>query len=149
MHCFWRTAAPTVNPWSQKCECCSALPMREPLFCVGLCLHDFCYSCRYPRPDSTVYVCGVSSEEQPPHTADEVVVEAAAVRTLQGVAGSVCKQLGEAEVLKQQACYLPCSDDGLPLIGAVPGVPGAYLATGHSCWGILNGESMHAGGGLC
>ena len=28
--------------------------------------------------------------------------------------------------------------DGLPLIGPVPGVEGAYLATGHSVWGILN-----------
>jgi glycine/D-amino acid oxidase-like deaminating enzyme len=28
--------------------------------------------------------------------------------------------------------------DGIPLIGPVPGVPGAYLATGHASWGILN-----------
>jgi FAD dependent oxidoreductase len=35
---------------------------------------------------------------------------------------------------------------GLPLIGPVPGVAGAYIATGHSVWGILNapatGEAM-------
>ena len=30
------------------------------------------------------------------------------------------------------------TEDGLPLIGAVPGVAGAYVATGHSVWGILN-----------
>ena len=28
--------------------------------------------------------------------------------------------------------------DGLPLIGRVPGLEGAYVATGHSVWGILN-----------
>jgi glycine/D-amino acid oxidase-like deaminating enzyme len=28
--------------------------------------------------------------------------------------------------------------DGLPLIGPVAGVTGAYVATGHSVWGILN-----------
>jgi glycine/D-amino acid oxidase-like deaminating enzyme len=28
--------------------------------------------------------------------------------------------------------------DGLPLIGAVPGIEGAYVATGHSVWGMLN-----------
>jgi glycine/D-amino acid oxidase-like deaminating enzyme len=28
--------------------------------------------------------------------------------------------------------------DGVPLIGPVPGAPGAYLATGHASWGILN-----------
>ena len=27
---------------------------------------------------------------------------------------------------------------GLPLIGKVPGVEGAYVATAHSVWGILN-----------
>ena len=36
--------------------------------------------------------------------------------------------------------------DGLPLIGPVPGLSGAYVATGHSVWGILNapatGEAM-------
>jgi glycine/D-amino acid oxidase-like deaminating enzyme len=36
--------------------------------------------------------------------------------------------------------------DGLPLIGAVPGIEGAYVATGHSVWGMLNapatGEAM-------
>ena len=34
----------------------------------------------------------------------------------------------------------------MPVIGAVPGVAGAYVATGHSVWGILNapatGEAM-------
>jgi glycine/D-amino acid oxidase-like deaminating enzyme len=28
--------------------------------------------------------------------------------------------------------------DGLPLIGATPDTEGAYVATGHSVWGILN-----------
>jgi glycine/D-amino acid oxidase-like deaminating enzyme len=30
------------------------------------------------------------------------------------------------------------TQDGLPLIGAVPGIRGLYVATGHSVWGILN-----------
>jgi glycine/D-amino acid oxidase-like deaminating enzyme len=30
------------------------------------------------------------------------------------------------------------TDDGLPLIGRVPGTPGAYVATGHGPWGMLN-----------
>ncbi|MGB7775136.1 MAG: FAD-dependent oxidoreductase, partial [Pseudolabrys sp.] len=38
------------------------------------------------------------------------------------------------------------TEDGLPLIGAVPGIDGAYVATGHSVWGMLNapatGEAM-------
>ena len=30
------------------------------------------------------------------------------------------------------------TQDGLPLIGAIPGARGAYVATGHGVWGILN-----------
>eukprot|EP00955_Chlamydomonas_euryale_P115502 366354-Chlamydomonas_euryale.AAC.12 len=37
-----------------------------------------------------------------------------------------------------QACYLPIPAGNAPIIGAVPSVRGAYVATGHSCWGILN-----------
>jgi glycine/D-amino acid oxidase-like deaminating enzyme len=29
-------------------------------------------------------------------------------------------------------------DDGLPMIGPVPGARGAYVATGHGPWGMLN-----------
>ncbi len=54
--------------------------------------------------------------------------------------------LGSAKVLAAQACYRPVTRDGLPLIGPVAGVEGAYVATGHSVWGILNapatGEAM-------
>ena len=31
----------------------------------------------------------------------------------------------------------PCTDDALPVMGAVPGVGGAWLNFGHNCWGIL------------
>ena len=41
-------------------------------------------------------------------------------------------------MLARQACHRPVTQDGLPLIGAIPGLDGAYVATGHSVWGILN-----------
>ena len=54
--------------------------------------------------------------------------------------------LSSTKILARQACYRPITADGLPLIGRVPGVAGAYVATGHSVWGILNapatGEAM-------
>ena len=28
--------------------------------------------------------------------------------------------------------------DAMPLMGAIPEVAGAYVATGHNCWGMLN-----------
>jgi glycine/D-amino acid oxidase-like deaminating enzyme len=46
----------------------------------------------------------------------------------------------------RQACFRPVTEDGLPLIGRVPGMDGVYVATGHSVWGMLNapatGEAM-------
>ena len=51
-----------------------------------------------------------------------------------------------APIKARQACFRPVTEDGLPFIGAVPGVDGAYVATGHSVWGMLNapatGEAM-------
>jgi glycine/D-amino acid oxidase-like deaminating enzyme len=31
----------------------------------------------------------------------------------------------------------PCPSDGLPVMGKVPEVEGAYISCGHNCWGIL------------
>ena len=56
--------------------------------------------------------------------------------------------LARAKVVARQACHRPVTTDGLPLIGRVPGLRGAYVATGHSVWGILNapatGEAIAA-----
>jgi glycine oxidase len=45
--------------------------------------------------------------------------------------------LGEAELVEQTACLRPLSLDELPMIGPVPGLDGAYVATGHGRQGIL------------
>ena len=93
----------------------------------------------YPRPDESIYICGgLSSEEEPPALADEIETQPEAVAVLKEVAAAVSGELSRGVVLREQACFLPCSDDGLPLIGALPGSDGMYIATGHSCWGILN-----------
>ena len=46
--------------------------------------------------------------------------------------------LARSPVLARQACFRPVTRDGLPLIGPISDVKGAYVATGHSVWGILN-----------
>ena len=33
------------------------------------------------------------------------------------------------------------TNDGIPVIGELPGVKGAFIASGHGCWGILNGPA--------
>ncbi|CAN0133621.1 unnamed protein product, partial [Phaeothamnion confervicola] len=52
---------------------------------------------------------------------------------------SEMSSLGAAEPEVEQACMRPCPPDGLPIMGPVPGVTGAYIAAGHNCWGILWG----------
>jgi glycine/D-amino acid oxidase-like deaminating enzyme len=50
----------------------------------------------------------------------------------------VSSTLAAAPITRRQACYRPVTDDGLPLIGRVLGIAGAYVATGHGPWGMLN-----------
>lgn len=95
----------------------------------------------YPRPDGTVYVCGESDSVPVPPSPAEVSVKPEYISNLQSIAGSFASCLADAELEASQSCYLPLSPDGPPVIGAVPGVKGAYIASGHSCWGILNGPA--------
>ncbi len=102
----------------------------------------------FPRPDGTTYVCGLPGQAPLPLDPAEVVTDAKAQATLQAMLRRFAPALAEAEVVAAQACYRPVTQDGLPLMGAVPGVAGAYVATGHSVWGMLNapatGEAMAA-----
>mmetsp|Transcript_17813 Transcript_17813/g.27708 ORF Transcript_17813/g.27708 Transcript_17813/m.27708 type:complete len:382 (-) Transcript_17813:136-1281(-) len=103
----------------------------------------------YPRPDGDVYVCGypdspVIIQEEP----GSVQVRPEAVDRLINVAGKLSTELAEAEVVRNKcsSCHLPVTANGMPAMGPFTGVKGAYIATGHSCWGILNapasGEAM-------
>jgi glycine/D-amino acid oxidase-like deaminating enzyme len=98
------------------------------------------------RPDGTTYVCGLSSESPLPVDPTDVAPDPGAIERLRDVCGRMLPVLAESEIVARQACYRPVTRDGLPLIGPVPGVEGAYVATGHSVWDILNapatGEAM-------
>lgn len=91
-----------------------------------------------PRADGTTYVCGVSSQSPLPIDPAEVTADAGAHERLLAMTARIAPTLGRAAILKTQACFRPVTADGLPIIGAVPGVPGAFVATGHSVWGMLN-----------
>jgi glycine/D-amino acid oxidase-like deaminating enzyme len=69
---------------------------------------------------------------------DAVEVSEASCAVLARAAGRISTALAGAAILRRQACYRPVTDDGLPLIGRVPAVARAYVATGHGPWGILN-----------
>ena len=95
----------------------------------------------FPRADGTTYVCGLSSEAPLPVDPAEVLPDEGGSARLRAMTALLSPDLGRAEVLAEQACYRPVVQDGLPLIGAIPGVAGAYVATGHSVWGMLNGPA--------
>lgn len=92
----------------------------------------------FPRADGTTYVCAISSESPLPIDPAEVAPDPGAIERLETMSREISPVLASAKVLARQACYRPVTRDGLPLIGRVPGVAGAYVATGHSVWGILN-----------
>jgi glycine/D-amino acid oxidase-like deaminating enzyme len=91
-----------------------------------------------PRPDGDVYVCGMADAQPLPESAEGVKVDEAACDVLARAAGRVSTALATARVTRRQACYRPVTADGLPLIGRVPRLAGAYVGTGHGPWGMLN-----------
>ena len=92
----------------------------------------------FPRPEGEVYVCGMADPAPLPDSPEAVEVNEGACAVLARAAGRVSTALADARIVRRQACYRPVTDDGLPLIGRVPGLRGAYVATGHGPWGILN-----------
>jgi glycine/D-amino acid oxidase-like deaminating enzyme len=92
----------------------------------------------FPRADGTTYVCAISSESPLPVDPEFVAPDDGAIDRLKALCGRISPVLANSRVLASQACYRPMTQDGLPLIGAIPGARGAYVATGHSVWGILN-----------
>ena len=65
-------------------------------------------------------------------------LKSGAIERLEALSSRLSPALTSSRIIARQACYRPVTQDGLPLIGEVPGAPGAYVATGHSVWGILN-----------
>ncbi len=49
--------------------------------------------------------------------------------------------VGDAPIVSVRACARPLSVDERPLLGAVPGMPGAFIAAGHGPWGISTGPA--------
>ena len=100
----------------------------------------------FPRADGTTYVCGARGHDPLPVDPDDIAIEAEPAERLLRQIQRFAPDLAASEILATQACYRPVTEDGLPLIGAVPGISGGYIATGHSVWGILNapatGEAM-------
>jgi glycine/D-amino acid oxidase-like deaminating enzyme len=100
----------------------------------------------FPRADGTTWVCAISSTGPLPIDPATVEPDEGAHARLEAMCRTISPTLAAAPIVARQACFRPVTEDGLPLMGRVPGVDGAYVATGHSVWGILNapatGEAM-------
>jgi glycine/D-amino acid oxidase-like deaminating enzyme len=100
----------------------------------------------FPRADGTTWVCAISSIAPMPVDPADVAPDEGAHARLEALCRNISPALAAAPIKARQACFRPVTEDGLPLIGAVPGIDGAYVATGHNVWGMLNapatGEAM-------
>jgi glycine/D-amino acid oxidase-like deaminating enzyme len=100
----------------------------------------------FPRADGTTWVCAISTMGPLPVDPADVAADEGAHARLEALCRNISPALAAAPIKARQACFRPVTEDGLPLIGAVPGIDGAYVATGHSVWGMLNapatGEAM-------
>ena len=104
----------------------------------------------FPRADGTTWVCAISSTGAMPGTDPAADVMGDAPDPAHARLETMCRNLSPAlaamPIVARQACFRPVTEDGLPMIAPVNGADGAYVATGHNVWGILNapatGEAM-------
>lgn len=100
----------------------------------------------FARADGTTWVCAISSTGPLPVDPAEVAPDPGAHARLEAMCRTISPVLTADRIVTRQACFRPVTEDSLPLLGAVPGVAGAYIATGHNVWGMLNapatGEAM-------
>src|SRR6516164_6641742 len=92
----------------------------------------------FPRADGTTWVCAISTIGPLPLDPNDVAADEVAHARLEALCRNISPALAAAPIKAWQACFRPVTEDGLPVIGAVPGIDGAYVATGHSVWGMLN-----------
>jgi glycine/D-amino acid oxidase-like deaminating enzyme len=92
----------------------------------------------FPRGDGSTHITAFSNEAPLPLDPADVTPDQSEIDRLQSICGRLSPVFRPERITARQACFRPVTRDGLPLIGKVPRSEGAYVATGHSVWGILN-----------
>jgi glycine/D-amino acid oxidase-like deaminating enzyme len=92
----------------------------------------------FPRADGSTHVCAFSGDMPLPPDAARVTPDPQVIERLRAVCERLSPAFTPERIIAKQACFRPITRDYAPLIGAVPHTAGAYVATGHNVWGILN-----------
>jgi glycine/D-amino acid oxidase-like deaminating enzyme len=92
----------------------------------------------FPRADGSTHITAFSDQAPLPLDPAAVTPDSDALDRLEAIAERLSPLFRAEKIIARQACFRPVTQDGLPLIGKVPRSEGAYVATGHNVWGILN-----------
>ncbi|KAI9295198.1 FAD dependent oxidoreductase, partial [Neoconidiobolus thromboides FSU 785] len=92
----------------------------------------------YPRSNKQVYICGLGDNVCLPEHSNSIIPDDKAINKLIELGIKLIPELKDYNVIKKQVCYLPYSNTGLPILGPLTNNPSILIASGHSCWGILN-----------
>ena len=92
----------------------------------------------FPRANGHTLMTAYSDEPPLPIDPATVTPDQSEVAHLQMIGQRLSPALRPEKIIARQACFRPFTQDGLPLIGKVSQIERAYVATGHSVWGILN-----------
>ena len=100
----------------------------------------------FPRADGSTHVCAFSGAAPLPLDPARVAPDPDVIERLRALCERLSPAFTQDRITAKQACFRPITRDYVPLIGRVPHTEGAYVATGHNVWGILNapatGEAM-------
>ena len=92
----------------------------------------------FPRANGNTLITAFSDQSPLPFDPAAVTPEPGEIDRLQAICARLSPKFLPERIIARQACFRPVTEDGLPLIGKVPQIEGAFVATGHSVWGILN-----------
>jgi len=92
----------------------------------------------FPRADGSTHITAFSDGDPLPLDPAAVNPDPDVIDRLQVICERLSPIFRPEKIIARQACFRPVTQDGLPLIGKVPRREGAYVATGHNVWGILN-----------
>lgn len=100
----------------------------------------------FPRADGSTHVCAFSGAAPLPLDPAHVAPDPDVMERLRAICERLSPAFRDDRIIAKQSCFRPITRDFVPMIGPVPRVAGAYVATGHNVWGILNapatGEAM-------